>query len=180
MSLPFSAPCAWPAGRPQSPPIPAHFGSLAALLEAVREYGDGASPIRCAARYLELPAAPSSGTLQSIWGVLVTARIPRMMDRRGEAVLSAWIVAEELPRFAVTRARREAAQVRVADLYDQIVAHLQASGFACLHGHDPVPITAFLCRAHFRADGISPAFTAPALLAAALATPHGAPDQDTR
>ena len=178
MSTPFSAPCAWPAGRLHSQPIPAHFGSLAALLAAVREYSDSASPIRCAARCLELPAAPSSGPLQSIWGVLVTTRIPGTVARRGEAVLSAWIAAEELPRSAATRARREAAWAHLTDLLDHILAHIQASGFACQPGYDPVPITAFLCRAHFRAIGISPAITAPAQSAAALAIPHGAPDQD--
>jgi hypothetical protein len=133
--------------RRTRPPIPAHFGSLAALLEAVREHGDGACPIRCAARYIELPAPQSPATLQGVWGVLVTARLACVAGR-GEATLSAWIVAEELPRHAATAPRREAARARLTDLHAAVLAQIEACGFAGESGQYPVPPTAFLCRAH--------------------------------
>jgi hypothetical protein len=146
MSSPAYLPCPVRVGQGPTQ-IPAHFGSLAALLEAVREHGHGTSPIRCAARYLELPAPQSAATLQGVWGVLVTARVP-CMGGRGEATLSAWIVAEELPRHAATVPRRGAAQACLADLERTVLAHSRASGFTVQPGQYPVPATAFLCRAH--------------------------------
>ncbi len=147
MASPSHARCPTRAGR-GCHQIPAHFSSLAALLQVVREYGDGASPIRCAARHLELPAPQSLGMPRGVWGVLVTARI-RCAAGHGEATLSVWIVAEELPRHVATTPRREAARARLADLYNDVRAHIQASGFTCQANQYPVPVTAFLCRAHY-------------------------------
>jgi len=110
MASPSHARCPTRAGR-GCHQIPAHFSSLAALLQVVREYGDGASPIRCAARHLELPAPQSLGMPRGVWGVLVTARI-RCAAGHGEATLSVWIVAEELPRHVATTPRRAGAPCR--------------------------------------------------------------------
>jgi hypothetical protein len=128
--------------------LPAHLGSLAGLIHAIREHRADTSPILCVAKYLELPAPQSPGLAQSVWGVLVTARIP-CTTRRSEATLSAWIVAEELPRQVATRARREAARARLAELERRVRAYLQASGFTCQAGQYLVPVSSFRCRAHF-------------------------------
>ena len=159
------------AARRATQPITAHFSSLAALFEAVREYGTGATIIHCAARYLELPASPTSGMFQGVWGVLVTARIPCAAGR-GEATLSAWIVADELPRSVATVSRRDVARAHLADLQDQVWASIQASGFSCQPGCDPVPATAFWCRARFNPGQVSPATTTPKQVIAAPIAPY--------
>lgn len=158
-------------------PVAAHFSSLAALFEAVREHGASTTTIRCAARYLELPAALSSERLQGVWGVLVTARVSCAAGR-GEATFSAWIVAGELPRSIATTPRREAARTHLTDLQDQVRTHIQASGFTCQPGCEPVPVTAFLCRARFNPGQVSPVATAPKQAEAAPTTPRGTPERD--
>ncbi len=176
MASPSSARCPVRDGRKRQQ-IPAHFGSLAALVAAVREHGDGASPIRCAARYLELPAPQSSGPWQGVWGVLVTARTPCTAGR-SEATLSAWIVAEELPRAVATVRRREAAWARLADLHDEVRKHLEASGFSGQTGQYLVPVTAFLCRAHCCPAHVGPAASLPIQPLDVPTVQHGAPDPD--
>src|SRR5260370_36292424 len=181
MASPSSARCPVRDGRKRQQ-IPAHFGSLAALVVVVREQGDGAHPIRCAARYLELPAPQSSGPWQGVWGVLVTARTPCTAGR-GEATLSAWIVAEELPRAVATVRRREAAWAHLADLHDTVRKHLEASGFTGQTGQNLAPAPAFPCRAHYFPAHGRPSFSLPVhpmdIPTAHAGTPHPSADLAT-
>lgn len=139
------------ARRDRRQALPAHYGSLAALLQAIREHNSGqrSLPIRYTTKYLVLPAPQAPELPHEVWGVLVTARIPCVVGGRGEAALSAWIVAEELPHRCATVSRCEAARARLAILESQVLAYLQANGFACRAGQYPVPVTAFRCHAHF-------------------------------
>ncbi len=161
MASPPHACCPAQAGRGQHQ-IPVHFGSLESLLEAVREHSDidGAIPVLCAARYLELPAHQWPGGTQSVWGVLVTARLLGAAGR-SEATLSAWLVAEELPRHVATVPQREAARARLTDLHCRVRQSIQADGFPCRIGQHPVPVTAFLCPARCCPAHRSPATSGP-------------------
>src|SRR5258708_35641727 len=145
MASPSHARCPTRAGR-GCHQIPAHFSSLAALLQVVREYGDGASPIRCAARHLELPAPQSLGMPRGVWGVLVTARI-RCAAGHGEATLSVWIIAEELPRHVATTPRRGGAPARVAGLYNDGRAPIPPNGVPLHAQPNPAAGPAVLRRA---------------------------------
>ena len=174
MAIPSHACCPPQAAR-RCHQIPAHLGSLAALLQTVREHSDSASviPVLCAARYLELPAHQWPGDMQRVWGVLVTARLPCVVGR-GEVTLSAWIVAEELPRHVATVPRREAARARLADLHHRVRQSIQDSGFTCLIGQHPVPVTAFQCPAHFCPEHVSPAIRGSLQPADVPSARHGA------